>query len=339
MLLWSCSGPSPEEPVTSGGTAAEVARASSTAITAAPANRTTGSASPSTLDASSTSAVTEAATEETVSAATSTTADPVSDPIGSPTTSGPAGATGETEPVDEARESASPGVPDISVLDAFPHDPDAFTQGLVLHDGRFYESTGLYGSSTIRIVVPETGETVSSVRLDDRYFGEGLEVVGDRVVQLTWKEETAFIWDAETLEPLGSYTYRGEGWGLCAFEDRFVMSDGSSRLTYRDLETFEVLGGVDVLLSGEPVEHLNELECVGDLVYANVWFSDEIVVIASDSGRVIARVDASPLRDELSADEGTDVLNGIAHDPDRRVFYLTGKLWPEIFEVRIGTDP
>ena len=169
--------------------------------------------------------------------------------------------------------------------------------------------------------------------------GEGLEVVGDRVVQLTWKEETAFIWDAGTLELLGSYTYEGEGWGLCAFADRFVMSNGSSRLTFRHLETFGVIGGVDVLLNGEPVDRLNELECVGDLVYANVWLSDHIVVIASDSGRVVARVDASPLRGELSSSDGIDVLNGIAYDPDRRVFYLTGKLWPEIFEVRIGAGP
>ncbi|MDE0289291.1 MAG: glutaminyl-peptide cyclotransferase, partial [bacterium] len=122
---------------------------------------------------------------------------------------------------------------------------------------------------------------------------------------------------------------------LCAMEDRFVMSDGSSTLTFRDLDSFQVVGTVEVVSSGQPVDKLNELECVGELVYANVWFTDEIVVIAADSGKVVARVDASSLRGELSSIEGIDVLNGIAHDPDRRVFYLTGKLWPEIFEVRI----
>ena len=244
------------------------------------------------------------------------------------------------DPVDEALTPEQPGgILPIAILDTFPHDPEAFTQGLVLHGGVLYESTGLYGASTVRIVDPETGEVLSSVNLDDRFFGEGLEVVGDRVVQLTWKEQTAFIWDAATLEPLGTYTYDGEGWGLCAFEDSFVMSDGSSTLTFRDLDSFEVIGTVDVALAGGPVDRLNELECVGELVFANVWFSDEIVVIAADSGNVMARVDASSLRTEMSPGDGIDVLNGIAYDPDRRVFYLTGKLWPEIFVVRIGEDP
>ena len=240
-----------------------------------------------------------------------------------------------TEPDDDPGTAEPSGTPTVLVLGALPHDPSAFTQGLVLHDGVFYESTGLYGSSTVRVVDPGTGEVLASVSLDDRYFGEGLEVVGGRVVQLTWKEQTAFVWETGTLEPLGTYTYDGEGWGLCAFEDRFVMSDGSSTLTFRDLDSFEVTGTVEVLSSGHPVDRLNELECVGDLVYANVWFSDEIMVIAADSGRVVARVDASSLRSELSVTEGIDVLNGIAHDPERGVFYLTGKLWPEIFEVRI----
>ena len=240
-----------------------------------------------------------------------------------------------TEPDDQPGTAEPSGTREVFVLEALPHDASAFTQGLVLHDGVFYESTGLYGSSTVRIVDPETGEVLASVSLDDRYFGEGLEVVGSRVVQLTWKEQTAFVWEVGTLEPLGTYSYDGEGWGLCAFEDRFVMSDGSSTLTFRDLNTFEVTGKVEVFSSGRPVDRLNELECVGDLVYANVWFSDEIMVIAADSGDVVARVDASSLRGELSTTEGIDVLNGIAHDPERGVFYLTGKLWPEIFEVRI----
>lgn len=243
------------------------------------------------------------------------------------------------EPDDHHATAEPSGSREVLVLDALPHDPAAFTQGLVLHDGVFYESTGVYGASTVRIVDPETGQVLSSVDLDDRFFGEGLEVVGERVVQLTWREQTAFVWDADTLEPLGTYGYDGEGWGLCAFEDRFVMSDGSSTLTFRDLDSFDVIGTVEVVASGQPVDRLNELECVGELVYANVWYSDEILVIAADSGEVVAQVDASSLRDQLSSGEGIDVLNGIAHDPDRSVFYLTGKLWPEVFEVRIGGSP
>ncbi len=252
-----------------------------------------------------------------------------------------------TVPVRPADTAASvlSGRPVISILRALPHDPEAFTQGLALHDGLFYESTGLYGESTVRIIAPDTGEVLSSRALEDGYFGEGLEVVGNRVVQLTWREGTAFVWDAETLAPLGRYTYEGEGWGLCAFEDRFVMSDGSSSLTVRDLETFEVIGGeIPVRLAdGEPVERLNELECVGGLVYANVWLTEEILAIDAVSGLVEAVVDASALLDELPpgvlADDPGNVLNGIAYDPDRGVFYLAGKRWPNIFEVRIEARP
>ena len=238
---------------------------------------------------------------------------------------------------------------EVSILRALPHDPQAFTQGLALRGGLFYESTGLYGRSTVRIVDPGTGEVIISQPLEDGYFGEGLEVVGDRVVQLTWLEGTAFVWDAETLAPLGRYTYEGEGWGLCAFEDRFVMSDGSSSLTVRDLETFEVIGGeIPVrLAAGEPVERLNELECVGDpvygdLVYANIWLTDRIAVIDAAGGLVVGMVDASALLGELPPDSLADpdnVLNGIAYDPDRGVFYLGGKRWPRIFEVSLEPLP
>ncbi len=224
------------------------------------------------------------------------------------------------------------------VVNAHDHDPDAFTQGLVFRDGYFYESTGLYGGSSVRIVDPVNGEVLLSRSLDNDYFGEGLEVVGNRVVQLTWKAGIAFIWDARTLEPLGTYTYGGEGWGLCAFEDRFVMSDGSSTLTFRHVDTFAVVGEVEVLLEGEPVHNLNELECVEDIVYANVWFSDEILVISPLTGQVVTRIDGSALRQHLTSTEGIDVLNGIAYNRDRRTLYLTGKLWPEVFEVRVTAD-
>lgn len=253
----------------------------------------------------------------------------------------PGSTTAAPAPTAQVPVEETPPEPDppsgLVVLDLFAHDPHAFTQGLVFHDGLFYESTGLYGRSSVRIVDPTGGEVLTSVDLGSDYFGEGLEVVDDQVVQLTWKEGTAFVWDARTLEPLGTYTYGGEGWGLCAFADRFVMSDGSSTLTFRDLDTFEVVGEIEVLLEGEPVDRLNELECVDDLVYANVWYSDDIMVIDRETGQVVARIDGSPLREHLSSTEGIDVLNGIAYDPARRVFFLTGKLWPEIFEIRIVT--
>ena len=351
VLCSACSGPSGTEPALPTVTAPAVQEAAP-ATGPSPPTETTSAAVAETGSATSTNPVqAEETTEITAAAATepgsTATSVPQTHPAAGPgtTSTRPADAEGTTEVTETAATAGgspnpgTPALPPIRVLATLPHDSGAFTQGLVVRAGRFYESTGLYGRSTVRIVEPATGKVVSYVALGDGYFGEGLEVVGDRVVQLTWKEEIAFIWDAGTLELLGSYTYEGEGWGLCAFADRFVMSNGSSRLTFRHLETFGVIGGVDVLLDGEPVDRLNELECVGDLVYANVWLSDHIVVIASDSGRVVARVDASPLRGELSSSDGIDVLNGIAYDPDRRVFYLTGKLWPEIFEVRIGAGP
>lgn len=221
------------------------------------------------------------------------------------------------------------------IVRAFPHDPGAFTQGLVLRDGVFYESTGLYGESTVRIVDPGTGRVIRSRSLGEEFFGEGLELVGDRLIQLTWQEGTAFIWDAETLAPLGTFSYEGEGWGLCAQEDRLVMSDGSSRLTFRDRATFEPVGGIEVLRAGEPVEWINELECVGDLVYANVWQTEEIVIIDPGTGKVVGQIDASSLLDRLGPTDGIDVLNGIAYDTEDGSFYLTGKLWPEIFQVSL----
>ena len=345
LLAWAflsgCGAVPPAEPSTTAE--AGLGRTDTAATTAAPASTTRppDAVPPPASTGPATSAPEPAEEGEEVSASvtTSTSLPPstvTSDASTPPTTTEPDAV---DQPDGDPGKAEPSGTPEILVLDALPHDAEAFTQGLVLHEGVFYESTGLYGASTVRIVDPETGEILASVSLDDRFFGEGLEVVGRRVVQLTWKEQTAFIWDAATLEPLGTYTYDGEGWGLCAFEDRFVMSDGSSTLTFRDLDSFEVIGTVEVVSSGQPVDKLNELECVGELVYANVWFSDEIMVIAADSGKVVARVDASSLRGELSSDEGIDALNGIAHDPDRRVFYLTGKLWPEIFEVRIGDSP
>ena len=330
FLISACGNPSPTGPSV-GETVNKATTEVSPAVAEPSTSRTTGPGPDTT---------TTVTTVTTVTVATAPPAPPDHDTTVAGEASRPTTVAEPTDPVNEAlTPEQSGGVLPMAILDTLPHDAEAFTQGLALRNGRFYESTGLYGASSIRIVDPGTGEILSSVALDDRYFGEGLEVVSDRVVQLTWKEQTALIWDAATLEPLGTYTYDGEGWGLCAFEDSFVMSDGSSTLTFRDLDSFEVIGTVDVAFAGEPVDRLNELECVGELVLANVWFSDEIVVIAADSGNVLARVDASSLRAELSSGDGIDALNGIAYDPDRRVFYLTGKLWPEIFVVRIGEDP
>lgn len=218
------------------------------------------------------------------------------------------------------------------VLSVRPHDAEAFTQGLLLHGGALFESTGLYGSSSLREVDPTTGTVKRKLSLPGRYFAEGLAAVDDRLIQLTWKEEKAFVYQLSDFKPAGELRYDGEGWGLCFDGRRLVMSDGSDRLTFRDAQTFAVLGEVHVTSAGKPVDALNELECVDGAVYANVWETDDILRIDPASGKVTAVIDASGL---LTPGERrrADVLNGIAWDPQRKTFLITGKLWPKLFEV------
>jgi glutaminyl-peptide cyclotransferase len=220
----------------------------------------------------------------------------------------------------------------VEILGVFPHDGRAFTQGLLWYDGSLYESTGLQGASSVR-QVDRSGEVVRMVSLDPRIFGEGLARVDDRLYQITWQQGLAIVYDLATFEKLREFGYSGEGWGLCYDGERLVMSDGSSNLFLRDPQTFDLLGTIPVTLDGQPIDRLNELECVGDFVYANVWMTDNILRIDERSGRVDATIDASGL---LTREErlGADVLNGIAFDPDRDTFLITGKFWPKLFEVR-----
>jgi glutamine cyclotransferase len=220
----------------------------------------------------------------------------------------------------------------VKVLSVRPHDPNAYTQGLVWDHGTLYESAGLYGSSSLRQVDPATGEVRRRLDLPPGFFAEGLAKVGERLVQLTWREGVAFIYDLRSFERVGEHHYEGEGWGLCNDGRRLVMSDGSDRLSFRDLASFALLGRVDVRLDGRPAWRLNELECVDGAVYANVWTTDEILRIDPASGRVTAVVDAGGL---LGAEEmaHAEVLNGIAYDPVKKTFLITGKLWPKMFEV------
>ena len=216
-----------------------------------------------------------------------------------------------------------------------PHDGTAFTQGLVMHEDTLFESTGLYGQSTLRAVVPETGGILRSIRLPNEYFGEGLARVGKRLIQLTWRRRTALVYDLDTFETIGRFSYRGEGWGLCFDGESLYMSNGSSIITRRDPITFEVLSRERIALTGRPVRWLNELECVGRYLYANVWRTNSIVQIDKRTGAVVAIVDASSLlRSDDPHTPGQDVMNGIAYNPKSETFLLTGKRWPRLFEVR-----
>lgn len=223
----------------------------------------------------------------------------------------------------------------LRVVRTHPHDPGAFTQGLLMHDGALYESTGLRGESSIRRVGLESGEVQRSVILDDEFFAEGLARVGDRLIQLTWRAGKALVWDLETFEQVGEHDYRGEGWGLCYDGERLIMSSGNDRLQFRDPETFEKLGEVRVTRAGRRLRQLNELECVDGMVYANVWTDDHIARIDPETGEVTAWIDAGHLLAEEDRNGGEDVLNGIAYMPETGHFLLTGKRWSNMYEVEL----
>lgn len=221
----------------------------------------------------------------------------------------------------------------VEIVRELPHDPQAFTQGLELFEGRLFESTGR--ESTLRELDPATGEVVALVTLEQPLFGEGLTVIDGEIIQLTWRDGRALRWDVDTLEPVGEFGYAGEGWGICALGDELVMSDGTPVLTRRDPVTFAPLDSVTVRRDGEPVALLNELECLDDgTILANVWKADEIVMIDPATGAVVGTVDASVLRETVNPTSASDVLNGIA-DLGDGTFLLGGKNWDRHFVVRL----
>lgn len=231
--------------------------------------------------------------------------------------------------------SSQPAEPlqlEVKVLESYRHDPEAYTQGLIWLNGHLYESTGNYGRSTLRRVDLETGEVVQTVSLLPEFFGEGLAAVEDSLIQLSWREQTALLWDIESLERTGELSYLGEGWGLCYDGRKLYMSDGSDVLTVRDPQTLDEIGRLEVTLSGRPIANLNELECAEGWIYANVYQTETLLRIDGETGEVRATIDATGL---LSSTErrGVDVLNGIAYNEETGSFYLTGKLWPKLFEV------
>ncbi|HLE82917.1 MAG TPA: glutaminyl-peptide cyclotransferase [Thermoanaerobaculia bacterium] len=248
-------------------------------------------------------------------------------------------------PASEPSPPASPERLTVRVLSEYPHDPEAFTQGLLLHEGLAYESTGRYGRSELRRVDPETGEVLLRRELPDRLFGEGLALVpaaapggasaGDRLIQLTWQDGIALVWDRARLEPLGELRYPGEGWGLAWDGERLVMSDGGSWLVFREPEGFAEISRVQVTLAGRPLARINELEWAEGALWANVWGTAQVVRIDPATGAVTGVADCAELEARLAPEEvrGIDVLNGIAWWPERRSFLVTGKLWPRAFEV------
>jgi glutamine cyclotransferase len=222
------------------------------------------------------------------------------------------------------------------VVASAPHDPHAFTQGLVYWHGELYESTGLHGRSSLRRVDVETGRVLQKVNLPVQYFGEGLALVGDRIVQLTWKQGLAFVYDRRTFERLGAFAYQAEGWGLAYDESRgLIMSDGSERLSFRHPATFEVTRTLQVESRGRPVSRLNDLACVEGEIWANIWRTNRIARISAETGSVVGWINLETLWPVAERTPDADVLNGIAYDPERGRVFVTGKNWPTLYEIAI----
>ncbi len=223
------------------------------------------------------------------------------------------------------------------VIATFPHDTTSFTQGLVFADGELYESTGLNGESTLRRVDLKTGRTLQRVDIPKQYFAEGLALVGDELLQLTWQHKLGFVYDRKTFNQKRTFTYNSEGWGI-AYDgtSRLVMSDGSDRLTYLDPKTFAPQRAMRVQDAGRPVLNLNELEWIENEIWANVWQTDRIARINPTTGVVNAWIDLSSLFPRAQRMPPADELNGIAYDKATRRIFITGKKWPRLYQIRIS---
>ncbi|WP_240360057.1 glutaminyl-peptide cyclotransferase [Pyxidicoccus caerfyrddinensis] len=241
-------------------------------------------------------------------------------------------------PVSEGTQAQVPQRRVARIVREYPHSTDAFTQGLVFHQGQLFESTGHEG--TLRQLSFDSAEPVWMEELGD-IFTEGLASDGERLYQLTWTEGLLFTWSGMPPSRERTTRYEGDGWGLCYWEGKLVRSDGSSTLTFHALDDFRPLGTVEVTLQGQPVDQLNELECANGVIYANVWHTSDVLEIDPHTGNVVAVIDASELTravaPQLRSNEA--VLNGIAVEPGTGRMFMTGKLWPKLFEVRLEPAP
>ncbi len=222
------------------------------------------------------------------------------------------------------------------VVNSYPHDPEAYIQGLVFEEGFFYEGTGRLGQSSLRKVVIESGEVVQRIDLAPVLFGEGITIFGENIIQLTWKSRVGFVYDKESFELIKMFSYPTEGWGITHDGERLIMSDGTANLYFWEPETLAEIGRVEVADNGQPVMRLNELEYINGEIWANVWQTDRIARIDPDSGRVVGWIDLTGLLSaEDRAQQPVDVLNGIAYDAENDRLFVTGKLWPKLFEIEL----
>lgn len=232
----------------------------------------------------------------------------------------------------------TPVVYQHEVVKAYSHDPLAFCQGLEFADGTLYEGTGKYGESSLRKVDLATGKVLQQVPLGKKFFGEGITLWKDRIFQLTWQSGVAFIYDRKSLKPLGTFSIRGEGWGLTHDRKHLILSDGTAKLQFLDPKTFRVVRRITVREGRTPVRHLNELEYVEGEIWANVWRHNFIARISPQSGRVVGWIDLRGLAPVGVRRDPDAVLNGIAYDAKQRRLFVTGKNWPTLFEIRLKRE-
>ncbi|NMC33918.1 MAG: glutaminyl-peptide cyclotransferase [Veillonellaceae bacterium] len=225
----------------------------------------------------------------------------------------------------------------FEVIHTYPHDNSAFTQGLAYDGGVLYEGTGKFGQSTLRRVDLKSGRVLQQTRLNGTFFGEGVAVCKDRLVQLTWKSGIGLVYDKQNLTQIGEFRYPTEGWGITSDGERLIMSDGTDTLHFLDPETFEELGQIKVKAAGVPVQGLNELEYIKGEIYANLWPTNWIAIISPQTGEVLRTVNLSGILQRKDA-RGVDVLNGIAYDPEGDRLFVTGKLWPKLFQIELVTE-
>lgn len=224
-----------------------------------------------------------------------------------------------------------------TVVAKYPHDAAAFTQGLVFTNGHLYEGTGKKGESSLRQVDLATGNVEKIAALESHYFGEGITVLGNRIYQLTWQNRLGLVYDAETFHVEKTFQYTGEGWGLTNDGKRLVMSDGSATIRFLDPKTFEVVKRITAKSAQGKVEHLNELEFVKNEIWANIWYEDRIVRISPENGEVLGWIDLSSLYPRIQRRSNEDVLNGIAYDAEKNRLFVTGKNWPMLYEIKVGS--
>jgi len=241
----------------------------------------------------------------------------------------------DTDSVNNSLNATNIPIFGYEVVNAYPHDPSAFTQGLVYEDGVIYEGTGLNGQSTLRCVDPEKGRVLQQTSLASAFFGEGIAIWKDRIIQLTWQSNLGFVYGKENLTRMGNFSYQTEGWGLTSDGKRLIMSDGTETLYFLDPSTFTREGEIRVTANGEPVKGLNELEYIKGKIYANMWPSNWIVIISPDTGLVVGAINLNGLMQESDTQgHRVDVLNGIAYDAKTDRLFVTGKWWPRLFEIK-----